>query len=198
MARILLVDDDIAEISAVKRVLARAGHQAVLATNASDALAVIAQATPALALVAATCEGGEALALAHRLAAGDGTPPLPLLLLGTAEGGPEGAVQLARPVDPGQLAEEVIAALARAIRAAPAPRLAASPVARASVPGAPGGRGSATAVPSRTANTSGAGHPELGAAASAAERSRGTATRTATRAAMTTGAVGAGHPERYA
>ena len=33
MARILLLDDDIAEISAVKRVLARAGHQAVLATN---------------------------------------------------------------------------------------------------------------------------------------------------------------------
>ena len=121
MARILLVDDDIAEISAVKRVLARAGHQAVLATNASDALAVIAQATPALALVAAACEGGEALALAHRLASGDGAPPVPLILLGHAEGIPEGAAQLARPVDPGQLAQEVTAALARAIAAAPDP-----------------------------------------------------------------------------
>ena len=94
MARILLVDDDIAEISAVKRVLARAGHQAVLATNASDALAVVAQATPALALVAAACEGGEALALADRLATGDGAPTIPLILLGTAEGIPQGAAQL--------------------------------------------------------------------------------------------------------
>jgi DNA-binding response OmpR family regulator len=121
VARILLVDDDIAEISAVKRVLVRAGHQAVLATNASDALAVVAQATPALALIAAACEGGEALALAHRLAAGDGAPPVPLILLGHAEGVPDGAAQLARPVDPSQLAQEVTAALARAIAAAPAP-----------------------------------------------------------------------------
>ncbi|HSD19671.1 MAG TPA: hypothetical protein VLC54_06530, partial [Anaeromyxobacter sp.] len=161
MARILLVDDDIAEISAVKRVLVRAGHQAVLATNASDALAVVAQATPALALVAAACEGGEALALAHRLASGDGAPPVPLILLGHAEGIPEGAAQLARPVDPGQLAQEVTAALARAIAAAPDPsRAAAQP------PGAVRGNGTAAAAVRRTAAASSAPKPNASPAAS--------------------------------
>ena len=67
MSRILLVDDDIAEISSVKRVLVRGGHQPALATNASDAQAAIAEAAPELLIVSATCENGEALTLARAL-----------------------------------------------------------------------------------------------------------------------------------
>ena len=101
MARVLLVDDDIAEISAVKRVLARAGHQPVLATNASDALASASQVTPDLLVVGSTCEGGDAL---RRIVGDDGARAIPLVVIGESGESPEAAVQVARPVDPTQLA----------------------------------------------------------------------------------------------
>ena len=126
MARVLLVDDDIAEISAVKRVLSRAGHQPVLATNAADALASVAQSPPDLLLVGATCEGGDAL---RRVAEEQGARDLPLLVLGETPAAPEGADQLARPVDPAQLSERVAARLASATRAAPPPASAPPPAA---------------------------------------------------------------------
>src|SRR5512138_1721046 len=95
VARVLLVDDDIAEISAVKRVLARAGHQPLLATNASDALAALSRARPDLVLLGASCDGGEAL---RRFADDGAASGVPLVVLGEVIGAPEGAAQLARPV----------------------------------------------------------------------------------------------------
>src|SRR5512138_99160 len=119
VARILLVDDDIAEISAVKRVLARGGHQPVLATNAADAVATLARARPDLLLVGASCEGGEAL---RRIVDDGAAQAVPLVVLGEVVGAPEGSAQLARPVDPAQLADQVVqslgAGLARAAGAA--------------------------------------------------------------------------------
>jgi CheY-like chemotaxis protein len=109
--RILLLDDDIAEISSVKRVLARAGHQPVLATNAADAQIALAGGPPDLLLVGVTCDDGQGLALLHRVAEG-GAAPFRVIVLGEAAGLPEGAVALARPVDPAQLVDEVAAALA--------------------------------------------------------------------------------------
>ncbi|HET9598248.1 MAG TPA: response regulator, partial [Anaeromyxobacteraceae bacterium] len=103
--RILLVDDDISEIAAVKRVLQRAGHRAVLATNASDALSAVASLAPDLAVVAADCDGGGGEEVARRLAAGPG-PAVPVVLLGEAVDGVP-ARALARPVDAGALEEEV-------------------------------------------------------------------------------------------
>jgi len=137
--RILLVDDDIAEISAVKRVLTRAGHQPVLATNARDALVAIGKAAPDLLLVSTTCEGGEGLALAQRLAADGATGRIPIVLLGESSAAPSTAVQLPRPVDPGQLDEQVAALLqqapeTKAIPPAPVARIA--PVPRAGKPAA--------------------------------------------------------------
>ncbi|HET6414366.1 MAG TPA: DUF4388 domain-containing protein [Anaeromyxobacter sp.] len=111
MSRVLLVDDDIAEISAVKRVLSRAGHQPVLATNASDAMAAIVQRRPDLLVISSTCESGEALALARRLPGDPATDGVPLLVLGAADGLPEGARCLERPLDPELLAAEVKGAL---------------------------------------------------------------------------------------
>ncbi|HEY6107019.1 MAG TPA: DUF4388 domain-containing protein [Anaeromyxobacteraceae bacterium] len=117
MPRILLVADDIAEISAVKRVLVRAGHQAVLATTAADAAAVVSKEPPQAAIISSTCEGGRGLELARRLAGDGATADVPLLLLGESGEAPPGAVQLSRPIDPGQLAGELKRALEAAWRA---------------------------------------------------------------------------------
>jgi CheY-like chemotaxis protein len=119
--RILLVDDDIAEISAVKRVLLRAGHQTVLATNANDALAAVGRAMPGAALVSSTCENGGGLQLARKLLEEDATAELPVLLLGESPDAPPQATQIPRPLDPAQLAEELKLALAEIGRA---PRVA--------------------------------------------------------------------------
>ncbi|HET6440323.1 MAG TPA: DUF4388 domain-containing protein [Anaeromyxobacter sp.] len=123
MSRILLVDDDIAEISAVKRVLARAGHQPGLATNASDATAAMSLEQPELIIVSSTCENGEALALARSLRGDPSTASIPVLVLGEADDLPEGARRLSRPVDPEQLAAETKAALPAGdgIKLSPAP-----------------------------------------------------------------------------
>jgi CheY-like chemotaxis protein len=116
--RVLLVDDDIAEISAVKRVLSRAGHQPVLATNAADALAALARSPPALLLVAATCENGDAV---RRFAEAKEARGIPMVVLGECASAPEATPRLPRPIDPDQLATEIAGALA-AGPAAPARR----------------------------------------------------------------------------
>ncbi|HET8538826.1 MAG TPA: hypothetical protein VFL83_03025, partial [Anaeromyxobacter sp.] len=134
MARILLVDDDIAEISAVKRILARAGHQAVLATNARDAAAAVAQGAPDLLLLASTCEGGAALA---KLGEGELAPGVPVLVLGETPAAPADAPQVARPVDPAQLGELVAASLASP-RAPPAAADPADPAGDARADGTAG------------------------------------------------------------
>jgi DNA-binding response OmpR family regulator len=105
--RVLLVDDDLAEIAAVKRLLASAGHVPILATNATDAIAEIDRTRPDLVVVALDCESGEGERLARELAA-----DLPLVALGgaTAEVG-RGAV--ARPVEASALEAAIDAALAR-------------------------------------------------------------------------------------
>jgi len=170
--RVLLVDDDIAEISAVKRVLARAGHQAVLATNASDALAALARSAPAAIVVASTCEGGEAL---RRFAEDGAARALPIVVLGETSSAPHGATQVARPVDPTQLAD----LLAAALRAAPAPVAVDAPPARAPPAAAPrrAATGSA-AAPARSPSVArpgaapGAALPESAARRAAAEALR--------------------------
>ncbi|HET9554214.1 MAG TPA: molecular chaperone DnaJ, partial [Anaeromyxobacteraceae bacterium] len=124
MARLLLVDDDIAEISAVKRVLARSGLAPLLATNAVDARFAVAQKRPDLLIVGAGCDGGEALAFALALDGAEKTRDIPLVLLGAADGLPERAVQLPRPIDPGALADAVGGLLAKK---QPAPPVQASP-----------------------------------------------------------------------
>ncbi|HTP49266.1 MAG TPA: DUF4388 domain-containing protein [Anaeromyxobacteraceae bacterium] len=156
MARVLLIDDDIAEISAVKRVLSRGGHQAVLATSIADALTLAEQERPAAAVISASCENGGGAGLARRLAEDQGR--LPVLVLGEEGEVPAGAVCIPRPLDPSQLAEELQAAL----KAAPQPvariplatvpkdgRLARAPAAGARSP--TGRRAAADALKERAA-----------------------------------------------
>jgi CheY-like chemotaxis protein len=107
-----VVDDDIAEISAVKRVLARAGHDAVLATNSADAMVALDQQRPDLLLVSSECEGGEALTLARALRDNTATGDIPLMILGEADPLPRGARTISRPIDPEVLTAELEAILA--------------------------------------------------------------------------------------
>jgi CheY-like chemotaxis protein len=110
--RVLLVDDDIAEIAAVKRVLREAGLQTVLATNASDAVAEVSRTLPEILVVAAACESGEGAALVRRLASEERTRGVPLLVLG--EGVEDvAAPALPLPIDPAALTSEIAAALER-------------------------------------------------------------------------------------
>ncbi|ACL64117.1 response regulator receiver protein [Anaeromyxobacter dehalogenans 2CP-1] len=153
MPRILLVDDDIAEISAVKRVLLRAGHAPALATSAADALAALEGAAPDLVVLAAACDGGEALALARRVAEDAATAHVPMIIVGEADPLPRGARRLPRPIDPAQLQEEVAARLGPSA-AAPAPR------------------SSAPAAPARPGPASGAGTDPGAARRAAAEALR--------------------------
>jgi CheY-like chemotaxis protein len=118
--RVLLVDDDIAEIAAVKRALLKAGAQAQLATCSTDALAALGVERPALVIVASDCENGEGLELARQLAAGESTRDLPLLLLGEPEE-PAPARFLPRPIDPARLAEDLAVLLDGPGPAAPPP-----------------------------------------------------------------------------
>jgi CheY-like chemotaxis protein len=136
VARILLVDDDIAEISAVKRVLTRAGHQPVLATNTNDALTAIDQQRPDLVIVGATCEGGQGIALTRKLDEDYVTAGIPVIVLGTAADAAPAAVQVPRPVDPAQLSEAVRGAVGEAAPPAPPAQPAARPAARPAAPAA--------------------------------------------------------------
>lgn len=110
--RILVVDDDIAEISAVKRVLHGAGLQPMLATNSTDALASIEDAPPDAVVVAPACENGGGAALARDLAQRDATRAIPLILLGPVDGdGIVAAEVVARPIEAADLERAVRAAL---------------------------------------------------------------------------------------
>jgi CheY-like chemotaxis protein len=135
--RILLVNDDIAEISAVKRVVTKGGDQPVLATNSTDALTALGQGRPDLVIIGSTCEGGYALSITHRLQDDPTTSDVPMIVIGQTDAASPAAVQIARPIDPEQLGEQVKALLSRvplAPPAAPAPRPAPRAGSRAGPP----------------------------------------------------------------
>jgi CheY-like chemotaxis protein len=118
--RILLVDDDIAQISAVKRVLLRAGHRVTLATNSTDALAAIEEAAPDLVVLAPACENGDGAALGRQLASQDATRGIPIIVLGAGEIDGVAAVIVQHPTDPGALESALRAAWEHPPQARPA------------------------------------------------------------------------------
>ena len=118
--RILLVDDDIAQISAVKRVLLRAGHRVTLATNSTDALAAIEEAAPDLVVLAPACENGDGAALGRQLASQDATHGIPIIVLGAGEIDGVAAVIVQHPTDPGALESALRAAWEHPPQARPA------------------------------------------------------------------------------
>jgi len=101
---VLLVDDDLAEIALVKRVLERGRHEALVATNASDAWLELERGSKEVLLLAPECDGGEGAELARRLTGGLGTRPVALVVLGAAVEGVLARV-VARPIDEVELEE---------------------------------------------------------------------------------------------
>ena len=109
------MDDDIAEISAVKRVLQNAGLQPTLATNSTDALGAIEGAAPDLVVLAPSCENGDGAALARELATRDATRQIPLILLGPGDVEGVPAEIIPRPIEWSALERAVRAALDRGL-----------------------------------------------------------------------------------
>src|SRR3990172_1559578 len=152
LRRVLLVDDDIAEIAAVKRVILRAGFHTLLATNSTDALAAVEEAAPEVVVVAPAGEGGEGALFAPQLASRDATRHIPVVLLGAAEMDGIAAEVLSRPIDPSALDAALRAALLRSAQArSAAPRTEDSLAGPAHGPVAPV---SQTAASPPTATTS--------------------------------------------
>jgi len=101
MPRVLLIEDEIGAIAALKRALVRGGFEVAIATNVADALSSAENGRPDAVLVSRGLQGGNTGDLPAALRALD--PTRPLVILGEGEGieGPS----LPRPVDGGRLVE---------------------------------------------------------------------------------------------
>ncbi len=99
MPRLLLIEDEIGAIAALKRVLARAGHEVLVATNLPDALSTIEHEQPDALLVAAGLQGESAASLVEAIRAIDANRPLIVMGDGLGSGEPF----LSKPVEPSKL-----------------------------------------------------------------------------------------------
>lgn len=79
---VLLVHDDIATIAAIRRLLAREGHEMVLATSAADALIAFGHHLPSLVILAPAVEGNRGKVVVEELASHPDAKLARLLLLG--------------------------------------------------------------------------------------------------------------------
>jgi CheY-like chemotaxis protein len=107
MTRILLIEDEIGAIAALKRVLSRSGFEVLIATNAPDAISMAQNEQPRAIVLSGELQSGESGMLHASL--DDGDSGRPLVLLGGSAGG--GALWLPRPVDGAELAEMLRTAL---------------------------------------------------------------------------------------
>ena len=95
MPRLLLIEDEIGAIAALKRMLARSGHEVLVATNLPDALSCVEQEHPDALLVAAGLQGESAASLVEAIRGVDLSRPLIVLGDGSGCGEPF----LLKPVD---------------------------------------------------------------------------------------------------
>jgi two-component system response regulator MprA len=77
--RLLLVDDDPAVLSGLRRALTLEGYEVLLAEDGETALAVAAEQDPDLVILDVMLPGLDGLTVCHRLR--DATPTLPVLML---------------------------------------------------------------------------------------------------------------------
>ena len=101
MARILLIEDDLGAIAVLKRSLARAGFEVLVATNLPDALSATENERPEAVLVSAGLQGESASSLVEAIRSVDLIRPLVVLGDGTGTGEPS----LPKPVDAAHLVE---------------------------------------------------------------------------------------------
>lgn len=109
-APILLVDDDLGTIAAVKRALTRDGFEVVLATSAADAVIAFGHHLPALMILSPNVEGGRAEVVLEELKGHPDGQLLKVLLLGsTLPGYPHAVTPLPIEAEPFlQLVHELI------------------------------------------------------------------------------------------
>ncbi|MFZ5470238.1 MAG: DUF4388 domain-containing protein [Myxococcota bacterium] len=105
-APILLVHDDIAAIAALRRLLAREGHEVVLATSAADAVIAFGHYLPALIILSPAVEGGRGQVVLEELAQHPDAQLARVLLLGESVPG-FGAPVVPLPLDGGTFLELV-------------------------------------------------------------------------------------------
>src|SRR5882672_9800101 len=79
---VLLVHDDIATIAAVRRLLAREGHEVLLATSAADAVIAFGHYLPSLIILAPSVESGRGNLVLEEVARHPDAKLARLLLLG--------------------------------------------------------------------------------------------------------------------
>ena len=84
--RILLIDDDIASVSAARRVLTEAGFDPILATNAADAEIALEHDDPQMVVLALETAGGSGLEICQSIRVQAADPALPILLIGDGSG----------------------------------------------------------------------------------------------------------------
>lgn len=105
-APLLLVDDDLATIAQVKRVLAREGYEMVLATNAADAVIAWGHHLPPLVLISPKVESDRGRIVLEELRSHPDAQLLHVLLLGETIPG-FGYPVAALPLDPETFAQTV-------------------------------------------------------------------------------------------
>ncbi|MHB8416687.1 MAG: DUF4388 domain-containing protein [Myxococcales bacterium] len=118
MSRILLVEDEIGAIAALRRVLSRSGFDVLIATNGADALSLASSERPAAVVLSGELQGGDSAAVHEALARAQ--PDRPLLVLGGTGLGADGS-RLSRPTDGAELLEQLRSKLGPASPPAKAP-----------------------------------------------------------------------------
>src|SRR4051812_36237633 len=108
---VLLIDDDISTIAAVRRLLSRQGHEVVLASSAADAAIAFGHNPPALIVLSPSVEGGSGKAILDELMQQPGATYTPVLLMGSALEGVDAPV-VGLPLDGAAFMDLVQATLA--------------------------------------------------------------------------------------
>ena len=116
--KVLVADDDLATCTLVATILRRAGHEAILAQDATQAMMLVKKHQPELVVLDVQMPGGTGLAVLQNLKSSVRTAQVPVIILsGVADRTKVqrlldlGAVEfLSKPVDP----ESLLGALERA------------------------------------------------------------------------------------
>ncbi|HUB06238.1 MAG TPA: DUF4388 domain-containing protein [Myxococcales bacterium] len=131
MPRVLLVEDEIGAIAALKRVLLRGGFEVLVATNGADAVSAAQNEQPAAVVLSGELQGGDSGAVHEALARGK--PDRPLVVLGGGPLGEEG-LRLSRPTDGAELLSLLRSRLDGAAGPSPEASVPKAPAVKAALP----------------------------------------------------------------
>jgi len=84
--RILVIDDDLASVSAAKRLLNGAGYEVLVASNAADAEVELEHDDPVLVILSLATDGHSGLEICASIRDLAKDPMLPVLMIGSGDG----------------------------------------------------------------------------------------------------------------